>query len=97
LNDEDRIEHLADLEKLSTTLSDRDGGELFQRDLEEARVMAARDPRFAVLVEGLSAGSLGERMAAVTRFFDGLPAGELATLELPMHLAQLRRIYLSSQ
>jgi hypothetical protein len=94
---EARLEHLTSLEKLSDTLSDRDGGELFQRDLAEARDLAALDQRFAPLVEGLSATSLGERMAAVNAFFESFPATELATLQLPMHLSQLRQIYLSSR
>jgi hypothetical protein len=92
-----RLDHLTSLEKLSDTLSDRDGGELFQRDLEEARALAERDARFLPLVEGLEASSLGERMAAVNRFFDSVPPIELATLQLPMNLSQLRQIYLSSQ
>ena len=94
---EARLDHLAGLEKLSETLADRDGGELFQRDLEEARVLAQDDPRFAVLAQGLAAASLGERMAAVNRFFDSIAPTELATLQLPTHLAQLRQIYLSSR
>ena len=94
---EARLDHLAGLEKLSETLADRDGGELFQRDLEEARALAQQDPRFVVLAEGLAASSLGERMAAVNRFFDGIEPTEIATLQLPTHLAQLRQIYLSSR
>jgi len=92
-----RLDHLAGLEKLSETLADRDGGELFQRDLEEARLLAQHDPRFEILAGGLAAASLGERMAAVNRFFDSVPPTELATLQLPAHLAQLRQIYLSSR
>ena len=94
---EARLEHLLQLEKLSETLADRDGGELFQRDLEEARQLAAMDPRFEPLVEGLAAETLGERMAAVNRFFESIPVTELATLQLPMHLSQLRQIFLSSR
>ena len=94
---EARLEHLAGLEKLSQTLADRDGGELFQRDLEEARVLSQEDPRFVPLVAGLAAESLGERMAAVNRFFDSISPVELATLQLPTYLAQLRQIYLSSR
>jgi len=94
---EARLDHLAGLEKLSETLADRDGGELFQRDLDEARLLAQTDPRFATLAEGLAAESLGERMAAVNRFFDSIAATELATLQLPTYLAQLRQIYLSSR
>jgi len=45
----------------------------------------------------LAAESLGERMAAVNRFFDSIAATELATLQLPTYLAQLRQIYLSSR
>ncbi len=92
-----RLAHLGDMEKLSETLSDRDGGELFKKDLEEARLLAERDARFQVLVEGLSATSLGERLGAVNRFFDGFGRVELAALELPTHLGQLRAIYLSSR
>ncbi|NKB90147.1 MAG: hypothetical protein GKS06_18225 [Acidobacteria bacterium] len=92
-----RLEHLLQLEKLSETLADRDGGELFQRDLEEARQLAASDARFEPLVEGLAAETLGERMAAVNRFFESVPATELATLQLPMNLSQLRQIFLSSR
>ncbi len=92
-----RLDHLTSLEKLSETLADRDGGELFQRDLEEARRLAQQDARFAVLAEGLAAESLGERMAAVNRFFDSIAPTELAALQLPTHLGQLRQIYLSSR
>ncbi len=94
---EARLDHLAGLEKLSETLADRDGGELFQRDLEEALMLAQQDPRFATLAEGLGAASLGERMAAVNRFYDSIAPVELATLQLPTYLAQLRQIYLSSR
>jgi hypothetical protein len=92
-----RLAHLADMEKLSETLSDRDGGELFKKDLEEARLLAETDARFERLVEGLSASSLGERLGAVNRFFDNFGPVELATLELPSHLGQLRAIYLGSR
>ena len=92
-----RLAHLTDLEKLSETLSDRDGGKLFKKDLEEARLMAETDARFERLVEGLSSSSLGERLGAVNRFFDDLGPVELAALVLPTHLGQLRAIYLSSR
>lgn len=92
-----RLAHLAELEKLSETLSDREGGELFKKDLEEALVLAETDARFERLVEGLSASSLGERLGAVNRFFDTFGTVELAALELPTHLGQLRAIYLSSR
>jgi len=94
---EARLDHLAGLEKLSETLADRDGGKLFQRDLEEARMLAQQDPRFVTLAEELAAASLGERMAAVNRFFGSIAPDELAALQLPTNLAQLRQIYLSSR
>ncbi|HJO04045.1 MAG TPA: hypothetical protein QGG47_08720 [Acidobacteriota bacterium] len=92
-----RLAHLTDLEKLSETLSDRNGGELFKNELEEARLLADTDARFTGLVEGLSASSLGERLGAINRFFDDFGTVELAALELPVHLGQLRAIYLSSR
>ncbi len=92
-----RLSRLAELEKLSDTLADRDGGELFQRDLEEARALARHDARFAPLAEGLAHRSLGGRLAAVDAFFKSLDPGELATLPLPPHLAQLRAIFLRSR
>lgn len=94
--DAERLDHLLGLERLSDTLADRPGGELFQADLEEARALAGTDPRFEQLVEGLEAETLGERLGAVTEFFDRFPARELASLDLPPHLSQLRFIYLSA-
>lgn len=92
----DKLARLAQMEKLSETLSDRDAGTLFQADLREAQTLAERDPRFRPLAKGLAAPTLGERLAAVNRFFRSFDAAELATLELPMHLSQLRSIHLSS-
>lgn len=94
--DRDRLQHLLGLERLSDTLSDRPAGDLFRADLEEARLLAAQDPRFARLADGLQNDTLGERMAAITRFFDSFTATELASLTLPPNLNQLRSIYLSS-
>lgn len=93
----DKLARLASLEKLSETLSDRDAGSLFQADLEEARALAREDRRFRPLARGLESPNLGERLAAVNRFFKGFDPTELAALELPMHLSQLRAIYLSSR
>ena len=95
--DEQRLDRLADMEPLAETLADRDGGELFATDLQEAQRLAAVDPRFETLAAGLSAPSLGERMRAIDRFFASMPPAELATLALPPHLAQLRQIYLTSR
>lgn len=92
-----RLARLADMENLADSLADRDGGELFQNDLEEARALAATDPRFQELVAGLEAPGLGERLAAVNRFFKSFGPVELASMQLPMHLAQLRSIYLDSR
>jgi len=91
------LDRVADLEPLVETLRDRDAGELFQRDLEEARTLAAVDPRFRELVAGLEQPSLGARMRAVDAFFAGLDPAELVSLPLPPCLAQLRAIYLSSR
>lgn len=90
-------DRLAAMENLADSLADRDGGELFRGDLKEARLLAAADPRFAELVSGLDTSSLGKRMAAVNRFFKGFDPVELASLELPVHLGQLRAIFLSSR
>ena len=92
-----RLASLQGLEKLSDTLRDRPAGELFLADLQEARTMAQHDPRFASLVAGLEAESLGERLDAINRFFDLIPPEELASLTLPPNLSQLRYIYLSSR
>lgn len=97
-NDDDRrLDSLLRLDRLSDTLADRPGGELFAADLEEARRLARSDPRFEELVDGLEAETLGERMAAVNDFFDRVPDVELAAMDLPPHLSQLRFIYLSSR
>lgn len=95
--DDRRLGSIRGLDRLSDTLSDRPGGELFTADLEEARRLAQQDPRFEELVEGLEAETLGDRMAAVNDFFDRVPDVELAAMELPPHLSQLRFIYLSSR
>ncbi|MFQ5744507.1 MAG: hypothetical protein ACE5HV_13090 [Acidobacteriota bacterium] len=95
--DLERLRSLLALDRLSDTLRDRPAGDLFRSDLEEARMLAQRDPRFAVLVEGLQAASLGGRLAAITCFFDRFSPQELATLSLPPHLSQLRSIYVSSR
>ena len=95
--EQDRLDRLVNLEALTDTLADRDPGELFSGDLEEARRMAAADPRFAPLAEGLAEPSLGARMKAIDRFFASFDAAELATLNLPPNLAQLRQIYLTSR
>lgn len=92
-----RLSKLQQLERLSETLSERPAGDLFAADLEEARAVARHDPRFQELVEGLESRSLGDRLEAVTRFFEAFPPAELANLELPPHLNQLRLIYLSSR
>ena len=90
------VPQLRSLEPLADTLQQREGGAWFERDLQEARALAAMDPRFAPLVEGLQAPTLGERLRAVDRFFASLPPAELAGLALPPSLAQLRTIFLSS-
>ncbi len=92
-----RLARLAEMENLADSLADRDGGELFQSDLGEARALAGTDPRFAQLVVGLEAQGLGERLAAVNRFFKSFEPVELASLQLPTHLSQLRSIYLDSR
>lgn len=95
--DLERLQSILGMERLSETLADRPAGPLFSADLEEARMMAGHDPRFHGLVDGLEAETLGERMAAINRFFDEIPDPELATLTLPPNLSQLRFIYLSSR
>ena len=92
-----RLARLAEMENLADSLADRDGGTLFQNDLEEARALAVHDPRFTALVQGLERGSLGERLAAVDRFFKSFEPAQLAALQLPMHLSQLRSIFLDSR
>lgn len=95
--DGQRVDSVLRLDRLSDTLADRPAGELFSADLEEARRLAERDPRFEELVEGLQAETLGERMAAVNDFFERVPDVELSAMDLPPHLSQLRFIYLSSR
>jgi hypothetical protein len=95
--DDERLERLAQLESLSDTLAGRDAGELFASDLEEAKALAAADPRFEPLVRGLAEPRLGARMKAIDRFFASLDPAELAALPLPPNLAQLRQIYLTSR
>jgi len=92
-----RLESLQQMEGLAETLRDRPAGDLFRADLEEARLMAQHDRRFATLAAGLGADTLGGRLDAIDRFFATIPAAELATLALPPHLSQLRSIYLSSR
>lgn len=82
--------------RLTETLRDRPAGDWFRADLEEARALAQRDPRFESLAAGLEAQTLGERLDAINSFFGRFAAVELATLTLPPNLSQLRSIYLSS-
>ena len=93
----ERLHTLQKLERLTETRSDRSAGEWFQADLEEARVLAQNDPRFASLAIGLQSETLGNRLDAINQFFDQIPAVELAALVLPPNLSQLRAIYLSSR
>ncbi len=93
----ERLAAIQDMERLTETLRDRPAGDLFRADLEEARAMAERDPRFASLAAGLECETLGGRMEAINRFFDEIPPVELAALMLPPNLSQLRAIYLSSR
>ncbi len=95
--DLERLDSLQKLERLTETMSDRSAGEWFQADLEEARVLAQNDPRFASLAIGLQSETLGERLDAINQFFEQIPAVELAALVLPPNLSQLRAIYLSSR
>jgi len=78
-------------------LEDLPAGKYFGADLEEARALAQHEPRFERLVEGLQTATMGERVAAITAFFDQFSAAEIANLTLPPHLSQLRLIYLSSR
>jgi len=96
MSTEDSSHPPAGVERLSESLADREAGELFQSDLVEARHVAALDPRFASLVEGLQAPSLGARLAAVDGFFKAFDPVELAALDLPPHLSELRAIFLGS-
>lgn len=96
-DDLERVASIQEMEHLTETLRDRPAGDLFRADLEEARAMAESDPRFESLVRGLESETLGERLAAINRFFDGIPVVELSGLTLPPHLDQLRQIYLSSR
>jgi len=95
--DIERLESLQQMEDLAETLHDRPAGDLFRVDLDEARLMAQHDPRFAALATGLEAETLGGRLGAIDRFFAVIPAAELAALALPPNLSQLRSIYLSSK
>lgn len=95
--DIDRLASLQQMESLAETLRDRPAGDLFRADLEEARAMAQHDDRFASLAAGLECETLGGRLDAINRFFDQIPAVELAALMLPPNLSQLRHIYLSSR
>lgn len=94
--DSDRLEQLQRMERLSETLSDRDAGDLFSADLEEASALAEADERYRPLVEGLRSDSLGERLRAIDRFFESFDPVELSHLDLPQNLSQLRFIYLRS-
>ena len=95
--DNERLDSLQKMERLSETMGDRPAGEWFQADLAEARTMAESDPRFALLAAGLASETLGDRLDAINEFFDQIPALELASLILPPNLSQLRTIYLSSR
>lgn len=95
--DIERLESLQKMERLSETMGDRPAGKWFQADLAEARTLAESDPRFALLAAGLESETLGDRLDAINRFFDQIPALELASLILPPNLNQLRTIYLSSR
>ena len=86
----------ADLESLEE-FEDLPAGDYFAADLGEAKALAQIEPRFGVLVEGLQAPTMGERMAAITACFDQFSPAEIANLTLPPHLSQLREIYLSSR
>lgn len=94
--DGERLHQLQGMDRLADALADRDAGELFSADLEEAEALAEADPRYHRLVEGLRAPSLGDRLAAIQRFFESFDPVELSRLDLPPHLGQLRFIYLSS-
>lgn len=94
--DLERYDSVRRMERLSETLRDRPAGDLFAADLDEARLLAKQDPRFDSLVAGLQANTLGERLDAISAFFEGFSAAELATLQLPPNLNQLRLIYVSS-
>ncbi len=95
--DIERLDSRQKNERLTETMDDRPAGEWFQADLEEARAMSENDPRFASLVAGLECETLGGRLDAINRFFDQIPALELAAMNLPPNLSQLRTIYLSSR
>jgi len=92
----ERIDGLQKMERLAETLRDRPAGDWFRADLEEARALAANDPRYAELAAGLAAETLGARLDAINTFFEGIPTVELAGMVLPPNLSQLRFIYLSS-
>ena len=82
---------------LVDALDRREAGELFRQDLEEARELARTDARFAKLARALEGVSLGDRMRAIDAFFADLDDDELASLDLPPHLGQLRSVYLRSR
>lgn len=82
---------------LPDDISAQPAGEMFTADLEEAEEMAKHDARFEQLVEGLRAESVGKRLAAIDAFFAQFSPPELASLELPPNLSQLRFIHLSSR
>ena len=93
----DHLARLASMERLSESLSDRDGGTFFQKDLAEATELATRDPRFEELVDGLTSPTLGGRLAAINDFFSRFDPDELSGMSLPPHLGQLRTIHLMSR
>lgn len=78
-------------------LDGREAGDLFRRDLEEARVLARSDDRFDELARALAVTSLAGRMRAIDGFFESFDRSELAGLDLPPCLGQLRSVYLRSQ
>jgi hypothetical protein len=92
-----RVDGLQKMERLAETLRDRPAGDWFRADLEEARALAANDPRYIELAEGLAAETLGARLDAINAFFEGISPAELAGMTLPPNLSQLRFIYLSSR
>ena len=80
--DLERLDSLQKLERLTETMSDRSAGEWFQADLEEARVLAQNDPRFASLAIGLQSETLGDRLDAINQFFEQIYAVSFCTLEI---------------
>ena len=71
--------------------------DLFRADLAEARELALTDARFEPLVKGLETSSLEQRMRAVDSLFAEFDRDELARIELPPCLGQLRMVFLRSQ